>query len=533
MKRISRLRSRRLGSRRLGSRRRWLRYASVGLVLAALGAAFTGAYERAAGEDATGEPLFLYWASWPVGYEINERTGDDLPNIADGATPVQAIHRAFQRWREVAGANMEFEYLGTTPIERTAQDYRNVISFVDEQYAYNGRWAVANYWYYTSSGEFVECDIVYHPDEDFTTHGDLPEHFDIEMVTVHEIGHLIGLGHTGMMTVGMYPYGGPADQKSRWLWPDDAAGATDVRASGDWADTHGALAGTVRRGGGPAFGVHVVAINDRGEPVASRLTLKDGTYRIEALPPGDYEVVAEPLDRPVSQGNFTQGYWQSRPFDDDFPSLYLGGNESPDLVRIAPGQTTDAVDFDLSAQTVTLNARLIGRGERGSSGAGVMLGNDSAELLQGSTGEWDLFVAGEGMGEPATFEVEGPGIVRVTGFRYSELSDGTPVTIAGFDVDADASPGQRILRAESGGEISLMVGAVEIVPRPAQLMVVKDPLEPDAVYLTWYGGEPPYELVRDTKPDLSTGVPVYSEHDLDYSDPVLDDGQTYFYRIEP
>jgi hypothetical protein len=63
--------------------------------------------------------------------------------------------------------------------------------------------------------------------------------------------------------------------------------------------------------------------------------------------------------------------------------------------------------------------------------------------------------------------------------------------------------------------------------------VVKDPLDPDAIYLTWYGGEAPYELVRDTRPDLSTSVPIYSETDLDHSDPVRNDGVTYFYRVDP
>lgn len=490
-------------------------------------------YACQAGDDGTDTPLCLYWDEMPVHYYINEQTSDALPNIADGSRPVEAIHRSFQKWREISISRLDFEYLGTTSITGVANDNRNVVSFVDHDYAFNGRLAVGHYWYYTSTGEMADSDIVFNPDEDWYTQGDHPDHFDIEALLTHEIGHFIGVTHTGIMSSSMYPYTGPERINHRLLSPDEHSTAAATYSAPPLAAERGTISGRVRRSGYATFGAHVVAVDkETGTPIASALSYKDGTYRIEGLPPGVYNVVTEPCDRPLQQGNFTTAYWQSEPFVADFPTTFYGGNSFPNDVTVFAGSNTANIDLDLPTTSAGVNVRLIGRYPR--SGGSVTLTNITAELPQGSTDEWNFMVAGEGLVEPSTFEILGPGLTRATGFGYGNLGDGTPYVAAGFDCAADAPATPRVIKVtDPWGNITLLVGGLEVMPNPARLTVVKDPLDPEALYLSWYGGFAPYDLVRDTDPTMPAPAPIYSEIDLSYSDPVLGDGHTYFYLVNP
>ncbi len=57
-------------------------------------------------------------------------------------------------------------------------------------------------------------------------------------------------------------------------------------------------------------------------------------------------------------------------------------------------------------------------------------------------------------------------------------------------------------------------------------------LEADSVALSWFGDNGPYDLERATSPDFSDAVRLLDGTlDTSYSDPVLSDGVTYFYRV--
>ena len=66
-------------------------------------------------------------------------------------------------------------------------------------------------------------------------------------------------------------------------------------------------------------------MNDRGAPVATALSDKNGNFTLTGIPSGTYRIYAEPLDGPVNVQNLA-GFWQSAKVT-SFPTQFAGGGE--------------------------------------------------------------------------------------------------------------------------------------------------------------------------------------------------------------
>src|SRR5262249_3533673 len=140
---------------------------------------------------------------------------------------------------------------------------------------------------------------------------------DLQTVATHEIGHFLGLDHSGVTRAVMFPFA-PASEHA--LSYDDDAGIAALYPKPLADVPTGGLRGTVRMLGSnaPVFGAHVYAesttgalpfpasFNLRKSPIGT-LTKPDGTYVIQGVPPDSYIVTAEPLDGPESTGDVS-GY---------------------------------------------------------------------------------------------------------------------------------------------------------------------------------------------------------------------------------
>ena len=82
------------------------------------------------------------------------------------------------------------------------------------------------------------------------------------------------------------------------------------------------ITGTLKRSsdGSVVAGGYVVAIDGSGRTVGSALADDTGTFRLEGLVAGTYDVWADPLDQPVSAANLTPGHTVQT----DFESKFLG-----------------------------------------------------------------------------------------------------------------------------------------------------------------------------------------------------------------
>lgn len=125
----------------------------------------------------------------------------------------------------------------------------------------------------------------------------------------------------------------------------------------------GAIRGMVTTSGGSALNaVHVRAVNVANNDIQvgafsgidSGLTLSDGAYFIQGLPPGTYRVLIERID---GRGNVTKNtlgsFVSSNAPNLVFPDEYYNGDRESDHddpndfeeVTVSPDQTTNGIDF--------------------------------------------------------------------------------------------------------------------------------------------------------------------------------------------
>jgi Quinohemoprotein amine dehydrogenase, alpha subunit domain III len=172
--------------------------------------------------------------------------------------------------------------------------------------------------------------------------------FDRRSTEVHELGHTLGLAHS---TVGwavdkdgaldpelesqvptMHPYS-IAGTERRSLEADDVAALSELYPEASFTTSTGTITGTVTRcgSGDPVLGANVRAINVANPTIQlTRVTgfdgEEDGSYTIHGVPPGEYEIVVEPL---AGDADYLDRLAMFTPVDADFPQeFFTPGKES-------------------------------------------------------------------------------------------------------------------------------------------------------------------------------------------------------------
>ncbi len=224
-----------------------------------------------------------------------------------------AIDRAFSTWAGVPRVSFSHRFVGFTSALPVTGDGVSVIGFRARP-EFERTLAAASFDIDESTGRILEADIFFNTIQPWSAalQGESGR-FDIESVGLHEVGHLLGLGHsalgettlldsgarrvTGKASV-MFPIAYPAGNiEDRTLEPDDKAGIADIYGTADALRRTGAISGKVRHNGRGIFGAHVVAVQlGSGEMVSGFTVTRDGDFAINRLPPGLYLLRVEPLD---------------------------------------------------------------------------------------------------------------------------------------------------------------------------------------------------------------------------------------------
>jgi hypothetical protein len=244
----------------------------------------------------------------PVPYFIADR---GAPGVTAAALR-DAVGRAFATWQAVSTASVTSQFQGFTPLPPGFQDFRSTIGFLDRP-DLDRVLGATSFLVDGSTGTIIEADIFFNTQFDWSTApaGEAGR-VDLESVALHEIGHLLGLGHSalgetemaggGRRVVGsgavMFPIammaGAIAD---RLLQPDDIAGITDLYPSSTLGDGISSISGRVTKGGAGVTGAHVVAFNLATGALVGGFSLNaQGEYVIAGLTPGTYLIRVEPLD---------------------------------------------------------------------------------------------------------------------------------------------------------------------------------------------------------------------------------------------
>ncbi len=272
---------------------------------------------------------------------VSTRTSDGLPVVWDrsstassfrmelvgnsknrsglSSTDVQAaVVRGLQRWERASGGVLDFDYWQGTDGEAydTDSDFDGISSIHFASAAPRDSVLPANVlgmtqvWFDTRTGEILETDIVLNDlQASFTTDATDTTGYGngrpstiysgtqlvyIENVLTHELGHALGLSHSGGLQSTMLFLESPEQAK---LGCDDQLAIRALYPLSSDAKKRGSLSGTVVGPNGKAiFGAQVTAVSSqRGVALASVLTGKEGEFRFDALEPGSYFLVIEPF----------------------------------------------------------------------------------------------------------------------------------------------------------------------------------------------------------------------------------------------
>lgn len=176
---------------------------------------------------------------------------------------------------------------------------------------------------------------------------------------VHELGHALGLQHT-FTSSAMSTQLTRATTRSKPLASDDISAISILYPSKNFASLFGSVTGRVTQNGNGVNLASVVALSLNGTAV-STLTNPDGTYRIQGVPPGPYQIYVHPIPPPI-QGQATPGDIilprdpENNPIavNNRFDLQFFPGTRDPQAARtinVNPAQPVADINFTVNTRT--------------------------------------------------------------------------------------------------------------------------------------------------------------------------------------
>jgi len=383
-----------------------------------------------------GTPVPVSWqtSAFPLRYAIDRRVVSAKPDMQN------VIARAFAEWTSIDDASLSFAPTGVVDGAKAGQDGRNSITLVDDLFADQHYLALTTNWY-DDSGHLTESDIQIDGSA-------MSGQYDVQQLVAHEVGHMLGLDHSGVLSSVMYPYVGKSGMPS--LDSDEAIAIAELYPKSNRTDEGATLTGRVFGDGGPIFAAQVVAINGHGEPVATALTDQQGSFSIDGVPPGTYRLYAEPLDGPVDVQNLS-GIWHTAKVK-SFPTQFADGG----AITVASGKVYGNIVVNANG-IVQLNPRWIGAWAPAATD--VTLAASPATVYAGDT--VTLAIGGDGFTSGmTTFEIPSPAFHRLTDFKYA-----SNYVSATYRIDSNAEPGSAVVLVKSGNESAALTGGLRVASK--------------------------------------------------------------------
>lgn len=406
----------------------------------------------------------IKWPTSVVTVALSSSVSAPPSNIKAGSDVAGAIRRALLQW---AGASsirfVETSSNAQSVSPSTGGDGISLITVANTPenaalFTGSDRPGRTRVFFDQATGQISEADIALNPAALFSTDGTFGT-YDLESVLTHELGHLLGLEHSGMVGATMQPrlavnglYTLPAFSP-RTLSEDDRAG---VRSLYGPRTGRGAIAGVVTyANGAPAYGAHVWAEDvARGRSVAGQITSQSGAYHIDDLPPGQYRLIVEYLDGNVVASEIASSGGAYAGLSN--PQAAFRATEAAQITVTA--QTTPAtLNISLSSGQLFLNPRLLG--------INGQLSTIAVPIEPSRT--YTLYVGGEGLDQ-----VSGEGItvaspyikVEASSLKLQQQLEKTyPIISFNIKVAEDVPAGEYDLRFRSAsGEVSYIAGGLTV-----------------------------------------------------------------------
>jgi len=259
------------------------------------------------GTRQNGQLITLKFNRMPIRYFVTNRdvSAVTAPQLRD------AVGRAFASWSGVPDVTISSEFVGFTGANPQSGDSANVLGFVNRP-DLDRVLGSTSFIVDTVTGETLEADIFFNSTFAWSAApAGEAQRQDIESIALHEVGHLLGLGHSmigetelfggGRRVIAaeavMFPIAFTAGTLNRVPRADDIAGISDIYGTEAFRREKGSITGRVTKNGTGIVGAHVTAFNPaNGKMVAGFTLSQDGTFTIAGLDPGPHVLRVEPLD---------------------------------------------------------------------------------------------------------------------------------------------------------------------------------------------------------------------------------------------
>lgn len=383
---------------------------------------------------------------WPspssISVVIHAPGSDDI----DDDSHLTALRNAIDSWNAVEGTTARLVE-DTDPTNMALGDYtssaHHVLRFdeINESGYFpfgSSTVAITPVWFF-SNGLITDADVLFNGQGyGFTTSG-TPGYYDVQDIAAHELGHLLGLDHSGQAGSTLYPYVDPRVILHRSLSRDDEQALRAIYPSG----SHASFSGSVVRAsdGSGVAGAQVIARDAEGRTCGGTIADGAGNFTIGGFGAGSYTLVALPLDAPVSAGNLSPGHVITTNFE---PASVGPFTLNSGQTR-AIGSLTVGADVPLNLGTS--GDRLPLRATRGASTTHTLSGN--------------------GLAPGSTLTASDPDVaVQLVSWSYSQVS-------FRLDVPSDEAPGHfDLIATNAAGAVSVLAAAVEITPPDPSLFAV-------------------------------------------------------------
>jgi hypothetical protein len=145
----------------------------------------------------------LRWKNKKIPIAISTSLINQSINIKDKSDLLLALQNSFRKWEQAAEIEFDFSFTDKNSVSAKdgsgdgislvtiAPTSENLLLFDEKISDISAKTRL----FFTSKGEIKEADIVLNPILLFTTDGTFGT-FDLEATLTHEIGHLLGLGHS-------------------------------------------------------------------------------------------------------------------------------------------------------------------------------------------------------------------------------------------------------------------------------------------------------------------------------------------------
>jgi len=393
------------------------------------------------------EPQRLRWKDRTIRIAVSSSVIEPNSNIKSDSDVVGAIRRSIGAWQTATDIEIVFDISDRQSVSPSgvsgdgvslltiAQTPENVLLFSKDPQAESAKTRV----FYNRKDQITEADIVLNPFQQFSTDGTYGT-FDLESTLTHEIGHLLGLRHSGVLgatmsgTLAKNGALGLADMPTRSLAEADVAAIRELYGADRENDRCcAAVVGKLTTGSvKPLKGLRVWAEESNTGRVAAQVdAASDGTFRLGGLSGGTYSV-----------------FWQK---EGDLVSSSVGDLGTLRLEKDETRVITEKIALnrsDVSLSYVGVNAQL----------------TDSAVTLNAGR-DYTVYLGGKNLDrKKISIEFNSPFITLVpNSITAEDFGDSLSVISVVVTVHADTPAGvYSIFATGADGSMNSLIGAPNI-----------------------------------------------------------------------